>query len=356
MASFIPITEFLPLAADGMRAIVDARSPAEYSQGHMPGALNIPLLDNEQRAQVGIEFKKRGRERAIDLGFKLAGSSFPELAKKAKDISPHNKEILLYCWRGGLRSQIVSWVLGMYGYELIGLKGGYKTFRNQALEMLEQPLTLVVVGGRTGAGKTEILNHLAAQGHQVIDLEGLANHKGSAFGGLGMPLQPSNEHFENLIASQLMRFDMNKTIYIENESRQLGSNKVPDSLYLKMRDTAVIDVQLPTKRRLARIIEEYGHFPPAMLAEKTRNVEKRMGPQHVKAALELLDAGNIAAWAEAVMNYYDHNYDYGMEQRQPETIIKLECGEESHEEIARKISIMNLKAPKAIGVAGSSQS
>jgi tRNA 2-selenouridine synthase len=199
---------------------------------------------------------------------------------------------------------------------------------------------LVVVGGRTGTGKTEILQHLETAKLQVIDLEKLADHKGSAFGGLGMPRQPTNEHFENRIAAQLVRFDLDRVIYIENESRQLGGNKVPDSMYNAIRNAPVIDVQMPEESRLERIVKEYGHFPPEMLAEKTRNLEKRMGPQHVKDALSLLASGNIAAWAEAVMRYYDKTYDYGMSQRPPGMLTPLEGGMESLETIAQKIVLL----------------
>ena len=215
-------------------SLIDVRSEAEFTRGHIPGAINVPILNNEERKQVGICYKHNGSEKAIHLGYALVGHKFDDKLKQVKH-SIHGNKAIIYCWRGGLRSKIFSEVLEEGGLEIKRLADGYKYFRNCVLNQLELPIPLVVLGGATGTGKTELLFSLQDLGEQIINLEGLANHKGSAYGGIEMPKQPSNEQFENELAVKLYHFKKDRPIWIENESRHLGKVKIPDCFFSQMR-------------------------------------------------------------------------------------------------------------------------
>ena len=193
------------------RTIFDVRSPAEFEKGHLPGALNLPLFSNEERHKVGLCYKKEGRDTAVKLGLELVGRKLRDTVELAESMAP-NKTVSMYCWRGGMRSGSLAWLLRTSGFEVEVLKGGYKTWRNHVHHLFEQKLPLITVGGYTGSGKTELLIELGKQGEQVLDLEQLANHRGSAFGRHGD--QPTTEHFENLLGEKMLHLDLSKPIWI----------------------------------------------------------------------------------------------------------------------------------------------
>ena len=188
------------------------------------------------------------------------------------------------------------------------------------LAVLQQPRNVLVLGGMTGSGKTVILKELGKAGAQVIDLEGLACHKGSAFGALGQEPQPSNEQFENLLAEQWMRLDPSKPCFLENESHSIGRIKIPDTVFAQMRTAPVVEVICSMESRMRRILEEYGTFDKALLAEGTERISKRLGGQHVKAALQALEEDRMRDWLEILLVYYDKNYQHGNSKRSAESI------------------------------------
>src|SRR6185437_273071 len=178
----------------------DVRSPAEFRQGHLPGAYSLPLFTDDERARVGTTYKKQGKEAAVLLGFKITGPRWTGFIHEAVRIAP-GKKIALHCWRGGMRSSAMAWALDLYGFEVCLLQGGYKAYRRWVFRQFEKELSLLVLGGMTGSGKTRMLQQMGAMGEQVIDLEELARHQGSSYGTLGRMIQPTQEQFENELAA-----------------------------------------------------------------------------------------------------------------------------------------------------------
>jgi tRNA 2-selenouridine synthase len=336
MLQTITIKEFLLKANDETSLLLDARSPGEFRQGHIPGAVNLPLLNNQEREQIGITYKKKGRKAAVVRGFDLVGHKFADFITQVNKMFTGN-DVILYCWRGGMRSNIMAWLLQMAGYNVYLLEKGYKEYRRRVLNALEQDYSFVVLGGKTGSGKTDLLQVLKREGEQTIDLEKFANHKGSAFGSLGMPEQPTNEHFENLLAEELLKLNNEKLTWIENESRNIGSIKIHDNIYNQIRRAVVIDIKISFEKRLERIINEYGSFSVDILTEKSKKIEKKLGPNNLKIAQEYLKNNDIKSWADMLLHYYDQNYDYSNSLRNPKTIFEIEPGEINQKSLAKEL-------------------
>lgn len=304
--------------------VIDVRSPSEYNHAHFPHAINLPLLNDEERKIIGITFKQEGREAAIVKGFELVGHKFSGFIKTAIEIAP-KKKLLVYCWRGGLRSNIMAWLLQTAGFKIMLLKGGYKSFRNWALSALNEKKRVVVIGGKTGCGKTEILNHLKKKLQQVIDLEKLASHRGSAFGSIGLPGQPSNEQFENLLALEWNNADENKILFLENESRRIGKIVIPQNVFELMRAANVLEINANKELRLKRILDEYGKFGTEILIEKTKKIADKLGGLRLKEAIAHLENNQLESWCEMMLDYYDKQYTHSNNQRNPQTIIKSDA-------------------------------
>ncbi len=345
MAETLDIEEFLDGLSSGKILLLDARSESEYKQGHIPGAVNMPLLNDEHRVIVGTTYKKEGREAAVLKGFDLVGNKFSDFVRKALELS-ENKHVMLYCWRGGMRSNILSWILSMAGFKVTLLKGGYKSFR---LDQFRHRKKMLIVGGRTGSGKTEILKLLKEKGEQVIDLEGLANHKGSAFGGLGEKPQPRNEHFENKLAMEWNASDEHKILWLENESVLIGSVKIPDPVFEMMRNAPVIEIQCDIETRMNRILKDYGKFAAEVLAENTMKLTKRLGDLRARKAIEALLNNDKKTWMEETLSYYDKTYDYGMTQRRPEKRFSVEQHtEETMTSVADRVLALSQQMEKEL--------
>jgi tRNA 2-selenouridine synthase len=323
LSATLPIDSFIKEISAGQPVILDVRSPSEYHHAHLPRAISFPLLNDEERKEVGITYKNDGREAAVLNGFELVGNKFADFIKKAKEIAPA-KAVFIYCWRGGMRSNIMAWLLSLSGFKTTLLKGGYKSFRGWVLNQFVIPKKLLVVGGKTGSGKTELLNALQKNGEQVIDLENMAHHKGSAFGSLGQKEQPSTEQFENLLALQWSKIDVEQTLWLENESMLIGTCAIPHGVFNQMRTAQVIEINLPYEIRKKRILNEYGQFDVKLLAEKTGKVKKRLGGLRLKEALDGLASGNLSSWCDVMMDYYDKTYHQSNKQRQQNNIYPLE--------------------------------
>lgn len=309
--------------------LLDARSPKEYNHAHIPGAVNVPLLNDEHREKVGICYKKEGREAAVIKGFELVGPHFAGIIKTVKAMGP-DKVLYIYCWRGGMRSGILSWLLKMSGFKVFLLEGGYKNYRSLVLESLEVQRKMIVLGGKTGSGKTELLHHLADKGEQILDLEKLACHKGSSFGALGQLPQPTNEYFENLLHKHLSQLDPEQVLWIENESRSIGTVKIPDPIFNQMQNANVLELDVPLEIRKERILQEYGGFPVWQLKDRTARLERRLGGQRMKECLLALEENRKSDWLDYLLEYYDETYSYGMSLRDDtkRTSIQLLDGEE----------------------------
>lgn len=304
------------LALKNTGRIIDVRSPGEYEHGHIPGAINAPLFDDEGRAEVGTLYKKRGKKAAITRGFELVAPRLEELRQTILR-NAKGKAIRIHCWRGGMRSESVAWLAQRSGLTVYLLKNGYKAYRHSVLEAVNQELRLRVISGLTGAGKTDALLELEALGQQVIDLEGLANHKGSAFGALGQEKQPTTEQFENNLHEKLGTLNLRKGIYIEDESKSIGRVFLPEALHLQMAKAPTIILDTPYEARVERLVKDYTDFPKEEIIESIERLTKRLGGQRVKECREAVLKGDFQAAVREVLGYYDKQYDYLIATKHP---------------------------------------
>lgn len=303
--------------------VIDVRSPAEYTRGHIPGAINMPLFDDEERKIIGTIYKKTGREAAIEQGLVFAGKNLHTFVQKAKIVAPR-KTVRIHCWRGGMRSESLAWLLSLAGFNVYVLKGGYKAYRRHIRNLWKEPLQLIVVSGKTGSGKTEILHLLQAKGYQILDLEGIARHRGSAFGALGEQPQPSTEQFENNLADALLRFDTGRPVYIEDESRTIGTVFLPDELFNTIQNSQVFVYDMPKKLRIKRLVIDYAGFPKQQLIDATEKIRKRIGGQHAKSAVEAIQRNDFVTAADIILTYYDKAYEFDLLHHDPSKIMVMQ--------------------------------
>jgi tRNA 2-selenouridine synthase len=323
------------------RVIIDVRTPAEFNQGHIIGAVNLPLFTNEERIVVGTIYKKQSPEQALLKGLDFVGRKMPAFIKKAQKLAP-NRKIIVHCWRGGKRSASMAWLLDLAGFDVFTLVGGYKAYRSNILEHLMLPLNLYVVGGKTGTGKTEILQHLRHNNEQIIDLEHLACHKGSAFGALGEVAQPSTEHFENLLFETIRKLDKDKRIWVENESRSIGTVFLPDSFWKQVKNGILYNVEIPQAERVKRSVEDYKKYPIPDLIHIFKKIEKKLGGQHAQAAIEALEKEDFEKAATIALVYYDKTYTFGLENNITPIIHKLTFEHADMEKIATTLIHYNV--------------
>lgn len=315
------ITNFTELAKTW--PVFDVRSPGEYEHAHIPGAYSLPLFSDEERKVVGTTYKQQSRELAIKVGLDFFGPKMRSMVEtaeaivkehKAEGYDAASKKILVHCWRGGMRSAAIAWLLDLYGFDVYTLNGGYKQFRRRVLQQLEIKYPFKVLGGYTGSGKTYILHELEKNGATVVDLEGIAKHKGSAFGAIGMPKQPSQEMFENLLATALST----KTgeIWVEDESHRIGLVNLPINLWKHMRCCSIHFIDIPFEERLKHIIEEYGKLDRERMKDAIQRIHKRLGPLETKTALQFLEEENMADCFRILLKYYDKWYGRGLNMRE----------------------------------------
>ena len=320
----MPRTPGLPL--------VDVRSPGEFRQGHIPGAINLPLLSDEERSIVGTLYKQEGRDAAVFRGLSLVGPKLEFLARRAvelaKERAGEEKKVAMYCSRGGMRSASMAWLFAQARVNVTVLEGGYKAFRRHVLALLEgegpEELHLRVLGGRTGSGKTEVLHCLADQGEQVIDLEGMALHRGSAFGALPDGAQPSCEHFTNRLALALDQCDAIRPVWIEDESENIGTVNQPKGFFRLLRSSPLVVLEVPRSSRLKRVLDEYGDIPRERMDDALNRIRKRLGGEAHKRAHALLDSGDLPALAEILLEYYDRAYDKQIHMRVAHATVRAQ--------------------------------
>ena len=337
----ITIQQFLQLASQ--HPVLDVRSPSEYSHAHIPNAISLPLFKDEERKVVGTAYKQQSRQQAIKIGLDYFGvkmRSMVEEVEKMLDVrctmydsssNVHRTSniVLIHCWRGGMRSAAVAWLLDMYGFTVYTLIGGYKAYRNWVLQQFDQPYQFTIIGGFTGSGKTPLINELQKQNQPTINLEELANHKGSAFGYMGN--QPSQEMFENLFASKLSSIQYPassiqnlvssiqypaSSIYIEDESQRIGNIKIPNPIWTTMRKSQVVFLDIPFEERLKHIVEEYGKLDHTIIIENINRIQKRLGGLEAKNAINHVLNNDIAACFTILLTYYDKWYLKGLNNRE----------------------------------------
>ncbi len=373
----IKIEEFIELAKTNL--VLDVRSPSEYAHAHMPNAKSLPLFNDEERKVVGTAYKQESKQIAIKLGLNFFGTKMKAMVEEVEQLADSNLQfaksslqieancqlptancVLVHCWRGGMRSAGVAWLLDLYGFKVYTLVGGYKAYRNWVLQQFEKDYHFKIIGGYTGSGKTLLLHKLAKQNKKIIDLEGLANHKGSALGGIGQAVQPSQEMFENFLAEQLetqsrstdnrqqttdnVQHELHNEsskynepiancpvpsancIWLEDESQRIGNIKIPDTLWKTMRSSNVYFFDIPFEERLNYLTEEYGVQKKDELVTAIMRIQKRLGGLETKTAINFLLENNFKESFRILLTYYDKYYLKGLYNREnAETLIKKIC-------------------------------
>lgn len=294
--------------------VTDVRSEGEFSEGHIPTAINIPLLNNAERVEVGTDYKQKGQAEAIRTGFRLVGPRLMDLVDRAKAVAT-NSELIVHCWRGGMRSSNFCQFVEMAGLKTHQVKGGYKAYRQLAYQSFKTSFNFVVIGGSTGSGKTEILHALEEAGEQIIDLEGLAHHRGSVFGGLMQPPQPTTEQFQNNLFEKILTLNQKKRIWIEDESVAVGKIFLPADLWQRMGGSPVVELQVNKDVRINRLVKEYGAADKNKFLEAMTGITKKLGGQHFKAAKEKLLENNMPAVIDILLTYYDKAYRNGLDKK-----------------------------------------
>ena len=336
------IEQFLELAKQ--YPVLDVRSPGEYKHAHIPGAHSFPLFTDEERKIVGTAYKQQSREQAIKIGLDFFGLKMRKMVEGAETLIDGRKAmtaetandqlktniILVHCWRGGMRSAGVAWLLDLYGFKVYTLVGGYKKFRNYVLDTFKLPFQFKILGGYTGSGKTELLKTLKEKGETIVDLEGLANHKGSAFGNIGMPEQPGQEMFENILSCQLRSVgcevnSQNATtdtrqptpaIWLEDESQRIGQVNIPHEIWKNMRQSPVFFLDIPFDERLKHIVQEYGQLDREKVTDAITRISQKLGHLNAKTAILLLNEGKIAESFDILLKYYDKHYFKSLHNRE----------------------------------------
>jgi tRNA 2-selenouridine synthase len=337
----INIEQFLELAK--RHPVIDVRSPAEYKHAHIPGAYSLPLFTDVERAVVGTAYKQESREQAIKHGLGFFG---PKMKKMVEDVERildlcsdnyrehssdlsnqsaianlQSKILLIYCWRGGMRSGAVAWLMDVYGFKVYTLIGGYKKFRRYVLDTFKLPFHFNILGGYTGSGKTEVLKELKKMGETVIDLEAIARHKGSAFGNIGMPPQPTQEMFENILSIELRKVPEipplgGRGAWLEDESQRIGLVNIPNDLWHTMRRSPVYFLHIPFEERLKHLAEEYGGLDKQRMIDAIGRIRERLGGLEANRAAELLKQDNIIESFRILLNYYDKWYTRALHNRE----------------------------------------
>jgi tRNA 2-selenouridine synthase len=326
--SFLELSEVTP--------VVDVRSPSEFNFGHIPGAVNIPLFNDEEREAVGTKFKKEGRLPAILEGLKYTGPDLFDKLQQGIKIA-NDRRLLVHCWRGGMRSEAMAWLFSLADLGVSVLEGGYKSYRRFVTESLSEKRKMIILGGMTGSSKTLILRYIKSAGHQVVDLESLANHKGSAFGALGQPPQPTSEQFGNLLFNSLKGLDSALPFWVEDESRNMGSVFMPDPFYLNMQDSISIVLVMDVKSRLPRLMEEYSSYPPESIKASIVKISRRLGGDKTSDAIDAVEKGDFAKAIEIVLYYYDKAYLFGLKKKDSKSIIYVNVGSDEVEANAMKV-------------------
>lgn len=298
----------------------------------------MPLFNDEERAIVGTKYTKQGKDLAVLAGLEMVGPKLADMVRFGRKKANANGEIAVHCWRGGMRSGSVAWLLETAGFKVYLLRGGYKAYRTYLREQVDrQEATINILGGMTGSGKTDILLEMKQQGAQVIDLEGYANHKGSAFGAIGQAPQPFAEMFENMLFDEWKTFDFSRPIWLEDESKSIGKVAIFDELFRKMRQAKLYRITIPKELRVARLVKDYAGFGDELIQEALMKIERRIGPDTYKICLAALERHDYALIADLTLRYYDKAYLMQNEKRSASSIVDITLDYDDPQQAARSL-------------------
>jgi tRNA 2-selenouridine synthase len=331
---YIDAAVFLDSAGD--HTVIDVRSPSEFRQGHIPGAFNLPLFDDEERRRIGTLYHDSGKDASVLLGLDLVGPKMSRYVKQAQKLVK-GKQMLMHCWRGGLRSSSMAWLLELAGFRIKILQGGYKAYRAFIRRNIGSGYELVVLGGKTGSGKSEILRQLDSSGEQILDLEKIACHKGSAFGHLGQQEQPTNEQFENNLFSVLHSLNPAKPVWLEDESRSIGIVSLPDLFIDRMKASPLIYIETDKESRIRRLVSDYAGYDPEFLDASVQRISSRLGSLNTKLVTQAIRNRNFEDACRLLLNYYDKLYMAGIQARDQSRIFVIKPGSGNPETIAVEI-------------------
>jgi len=332
MAKSLDSQEFL--SATFGRDLIDVRSPSEFLHGHIPGAYNLPLFSDEERKVVGTLYKQNGAQEAILKGLEFVGVKLNIFVKEVLKFSK-NKKLAIYCWRGGQRSQSMAWLFEQAGFDVVILKNGYKAYRHWILDHFDySQFYFIILAGKTGSAKTAILNQLELRNEQVIDLEKLARHKGSAFGGLGEEPQPSFEQFGNNLFQILNHLDNKRRIWIENESKAIGLVRIPDGMWIRLLNSNMIELIVEKQMRINHLVEVYSKYSKSDLINAFQKIGKRLGNLHLTQAIAAIETGDFEKAAEIGLLYYDKRYQHSLNLIVEKQYSRLEIADFDFEKIA----------------------
>lgn len=299
---------------DQFDEIIDVRTPAEFAEDHIPGAINCPVLYNEERVTVGTLYTQVSPFEARKVGAALIAKNIALHLQTRFHDHPKSWRPLVYCWRGGQRSGAMSIILAQVGWAAHKLEGGYKTYRRDVLEQLEAlpaRYNFHVVCGPTGSGKSRLLAALAQTGHQVLDLEGLAKHRGSVLGSLPQQPQPSQKWFDTVLLQALQGFDLSRPVYVEAESKKIGSIALPAALFDAMHSSACLLLDTPLQARVAGLLEDYLYYVenPETFNEHLKPLYRFHGAKQLESWSAMIRAGDFATMvAELLTQHYDPSY------------------------------------------------
>lgn len=305
------------LSDDGVQ-FIDVRAPIEFAKGHIPGAVNIPLFADDERAEIGTIYKQVGKNQALQLGEKIARPKVNGILAQIKSYLPD--QLVIYCWRGGKRSTEVCRLVNESGTAARRIQGGYKEYRREIRRFIEQPRRLLMLGGKTGSGKTDLLLGLKKQNVQVIDLEGLAHHKGSVFGHINEEAQPSTEQFENDFVEELRQVDPEKILLLENESYVIGSVHLPPPLLKQMRAAPLLIIDIPIQARIDRLVREYTSTDHQQLIEACKRIAQKLTQPKLQEVITFIEKDDFASACRILLAYYDHYYNRGLDKRKNQEI------------------------------------
>lgn len=320
----------------GPLPLLDIRSPAEFAAGHIPSAHSFPLFSNEERAEVGTLYKQVGRKAAVKKGLEIVGPKMGAFIEQAEALC--SERFALYCWRGGMRSESMAWLLNQYGFGCTVLDGGYKAYRGALMRYFRKPLPLRVVSGYTGSKKTAFLHMLADQGAQVIDLEGLAGHQGSSFGNKKSTGQPTTEHFQNMVFEAFRNLDRQCPIWIEDEDMRIGTVNIVEPLFRQMSQSPHYVLDVPVADRVQFLVEDYGTLHEGQLVDATRRIGRRLGGEKTAAAIAFIETGDLAAAAAIILTYYDQRYQRALALKDKLVAARFTCNMADLPALARELA------------------